>query len=98
MDKIAAAIPVAAELVGISESALRNNFIRTGLVVPVDLGGRGESIILADLRAAVERKAAEQRADPSLKKMRNSNATQLAAGRPPNPYGRAGKPKKAARG
>ena len=93
MDKIAAGIPEAAALVGLGVSTLRRLYIKPGLVVPVDLGGRARSIILAELRAAIERKAAEQRADPTVGKLRNAGAQLAAEGRVANPYGRAGRPK-----
>jgi len=97
MEKIAVPIPEAAVLLGISVSTLRRQYIATGLLFPVDLGGRAESILISELNTAAERKAQEQRADPSLKKLRTSNAALVAAGRVPNPWGRRGKPKSSAR-
>jgi hypothetical protein len=97
MDKIAAPIPEAAALVGLGVSTLRRLYIKTGLVVPVDLGGRGLSILLDDLRAAIKRRAAEQVADPTQIKHRNAGGQKAALGIAPNPWGRKGKPAEVAR-
>jgi hypothetical protein len=96
--KIADTVARCADMLNLGTSTFRREYIQTGLVKPVDLGGRGLSIILAELHSAVARRAAEQRADPSKKKLRNAGAVRAARGDVSNPWGRKGKPKKLARG
>ena len=92
-DKIADSVAHCAKLLNLGTSTFRREYIETGLVTPVDLGARGESIIIGHLRAAVERRAAEQFADPSKKKLRNIGAQTAARHGVSNPWGRRGKPK-----
>ena len=93
MEKFAVPISEAASIAGIAESNLRRAFIKPGLVTPIDLGGRGPVILVSELHAAIEKKAAEQRADPSKRKLRSAGAHLAAKGIVANPWGRAGKPK-----
>jgi hypothetical protein len=92
-EKIADTVVNSAALLGISVSQFRRVYLHTGLIVPVDLGGRSPSIILADLRAAVAKRQTEQ-ADPAGPKPppRSSGAVLAARNQKPNPYGRHGKP------
>jgi hypothetical protein len=92
-DKIADSIPNSAASIGISTGQFRREFIATGLVTPVDLGGRGESILRSQLLAAVAKRTAEQVADPGKKKVRNGGAKLKARGVIGNPWGRHGRPK-----
>jgi hypothetical protein len=92
-DKIADTVARCADMLNLGTSTFRREYIDTGLVTPVDLGGRGLSIILSELHAAVARRAAEQIADPTKKKLRNAGAVRAAKGDVSNPWGRKGKPK-----
>jgi len=88
-EKIADTVARCADMLNLGTSTFRREYIETGLVTPVDLGGRGLSIVLSDLRAAVARRAAEQLADPTKKKLRNAGAVRAAKGDISSP----GKPK-----
>lgn len=94
-EKIADSIANSAASIGISVSQFRRKFITTGLVVPVDLGGRSPSILQAQLHAAVAKHTAEQAADPAKKAARSGGAVLAARGRIGNPWGRKGKPAEA---
>lgn len=91
-EKIADSVANSAALLGISVSQFRRLYIFTGLVTPVDLGGRAESILRSQLVAAVNQRAAEQIADPSKKTARSGGAVLKREGRIGNKYGRLGKP------
>jgi hypothetical protein len=94
-EKIADSIANSAASIGISVSQFRRKYIATGLVVPVDLGGRSPSVLQAELRAAVAKHAAEQAADPTKKAARSGGAVLKARHRIGNPWGRHGKPAEA---
>jgi hypothetical protein len=91
LEKLADSVHNCAVSLGLGVATFREQFIKSGLVTPVDLGGRGESIIISELKAAIEKRAAEQKADPSLKQPRSAGAKLAAEGRIGNPLGFNGK-------
>jgi hypothetical protein len=90
-------IAAAAAYVHSSRSAFRRRFINTGLLQPIDLGGRSPCVLRSKLEEAVLKIAAEQAADPSLRKLRSGGAVLAARKTPGNPWGRNGKPADVAR-
>jgi predicted DNA-binding transcriptional regulator AlpA len=62
IEPIAIPIRKAAEIVGCSRPQFYKHWIGRGLVKPVDLGARGKSIILEQLRAAIAAEVARQQA------------------------------------
>lgn len=65
-DSIAVPCRKAAQLVGISRTQFYKRFVWTNLVQTYDLGGRGRSVKVDELRAAVEKLAADQRNAPQV--------------------------------
>lgn len=61
IEPIAVSIPQAAQIVGVSRAKFYQHWINGGLVQPVDLGARGRSVRLDELRAAVQTLAQQQR-------------------------------------
>jgi hypothetical protein len=56
-DQIAVTVRRAAELVGVSRAQFYKVWIHGGLVKLIDLGARGKSVRVADLRSVVASKA-----------------------------------------
>jgi predicted DNA-binding transcriptional regulator AlpA len=56
VEKLAVSIPEAAQIVGVSRARFYKLWVHEGLITPVDLGARGNSVILDDLRAALQKR------------------------------------------
>jgi predicted DNA-binding transcriptional regulator AlpA len=61
VERIALSIPEAAQRVGISRAKFYKTWVGGGLVKTVDLGARGQSVLIKELDAAVERHVQQQR-------------------------------------
>jgi predicted DNA-binding transcriptional regulator AlpA len=61
IEKMAVSIPQAAQIVGVSRAKFYSMWINEGLVKPVDLGARGRSVLLEELKAAIYARAHQQR-------------------------------------
>jgi predicted DNA-binding transcriptional regulator AlpA len=57
IEKLAVSIPQAAQIVGVSRAKFYAMWVNQGLVTPVDLGARGRSVLMDELRAAVNARA-----------------------------------------
>lgn len=57
VEPIAVPLSKGHELVGVSQSSFYKIWIGEGWVEPVDLGGRGQSLLVAEVRAAAIKRA-----------------------------------------
>jgi hypothetical protein len=60
MEPIAVSCRRAAELIGCSRPSFYKHWIAQGWIRTVDLAGRGQCVLVSELRAAVEKRAADQ--------------------------------------
>jgi hypothetical protein len=74
------AVPVAKAhlLIGCSQSTFYKIWIHEGWVAPVDLGGRGRSVIVDELRAAMQKRAEAIRAGAIVPPIRSARGKRKA--------------------
>jgi hypothetical protein len=61
-----------------SRTQFKKIFVDSGLVTPVDLGGRGLSVIVAELEAAVQKRAEAIRSGEIIPPVRSARGRKLA--------------------
>jgi hypothetical protein len=66
-------------LVGCSQSSFYKTWIGEGWVQPVDLGGRGESVIIDEVRAAMRKRADAIRSGTIVPPIRSARGKKQAA-------------------
>jgi hypothetical protein len=74
------AIPLvrAHELVGCSRTQFAKIWVESGLIQPVDLGGRGRSVILAELQAAIKKRTEAIRSGEIVPPIRSARGRRTA--------------------
>jgi hypothetical protein len=67
-------------LVGVSQSSFYAKWIGEGWVMPVDLGGRGQSVIVDEVRAAMRKRAEGIRSGAIVPPIRSARGKKAAVG------------------
>ncbi len=75
IEPIAVPLMAAGDLVGCSRTQFKKIFVDEGLVRPVDLGARGLSVIVSELRDAVHKRAEAIRSGAIVPPIRHSHST-----------------------